>query len=245
MQSAAERVGQRRRPTMTVSPYFVAIVAVFVTCLITANIIAVKLITVGPWVVPAGVVVFPVAYIVGDVLTEVYGYAAARRVIWLGFACNALAVGAIALAGALPAPSFWDGGSAYHRILGSTPRLLAASFAAYLVGEFANAYVLARLKLLTRGRFLWTRTIGSTVVGEGLDSLVFITLAFAGTAGVDFPHLRELILTQWLIKTSYETLATPLTYAVVTALKRIEGVDTFDRGTSFNPLTLRDAPGVE
>ena len=235
MRASMEQV---RRPAVTVSPYFVAIVAVFVTCLITANIIAVKLVTIGPWVVPAGVVVFPVAYIVGDVLTEVYGYAAARRVIWLGFACNALAVGAIALAGALPAPSYWDAGAAYHRILGYTPRLLGASFAAYLVGEFANAYVLARLKILTRGRFLWTRTIGSTVVGEGLDSLVFITIAFVGTAGMDFANLRELIVTQWLIKTAYETIATPLTYVVVGALKRVEGRDTFDVGTDFNPLAL-------
>lgn len=231
-------IEQARRPAITVSPSFVAIVALFVTCLITANIIAVKLVTIGPWVVPAGVVVFPIAYIVGDVLTEVYGYAAARRVIWLGFACNALAVGAIALAGALPAPSYWDAGAAYHRILGYTPRLLGASFAAYLVGEFANAYILARLKVLTRGRFLWTRTIGSTVVGEGLDSLVFISIAFAGTVGMDFAHLRELIVTQWLIKTAYETLATPLTYAVVTFLKRIEGRDAYDTDTDFNPLAL-------
>lgn len=226
------------RRTLAVSPYFVVIVALYVTCLITANIIAVKLINIGPWVAPAGVLVFPVAYIVGDVLTEVYGYSMARRVIWLGFACNALAVGAIALAGALPSPDYWDAGSAYHRILGSTPRLLGASFAAYLVGEFANAYVLARLKLLTRGRFLWTRTIGSTVVGEGFDSLVFITFAFAGTAGIDFSALRELVLTQWLIKSAYEIICTPLTYWVIATFKRIEGLDTFDHATDFNPLRV-------
>lgn len=234
----------RTRQTLTVSPYFVIIVALYVTCLITANIIAVKLINIGPWVAPAGVLVFPVAYIVGDVLTEVYGYSMARRVIWLGFACNALAVGAIALAGTLPAPSYWDAGSAYHRILGSTPRLLGASFAAYLVGEFANAYVLARLKVLTRGRFLWTRTIGSTVVGEGLDSLVFITFAFAGTAGIDFPALRQLILTQWLIKSAYEVLCTPLTYWVIATFKRIEGLDAFDEKTDFNPLALTGRQGA-
>jgi uncharacterized integral membrane protein (TIGR00697 family) len=220
------------------SPYFVAIVALFITCLITANIISVKLITFLRWDVPAGVVIFPLAYIVGDVLTEVYGYSTARRVIWLGFACNLLAVGAIALAGALPAPDFWNGQAAYDRILGYTPRLLAASFAAYLVGEFANAAILARMKLITRGRFLWTRTIGSTIVGEGLDSLVFITIAFAGTVGMDASALRDLIVTQWLIKVGYETIATPLTYIVVDFLKRAEGQDARDAGTNFNPFAF-------
>jgi uncharacterized integral membrane protein (TIGR00697 family) len=220
------------------SPYFVAIVALFVTCLITANIISVKLITFIRWDVPAGVVIFPLAYIVGDVLTEVYGFATARRVIWLGFACNLLAVGAIALAGALPSPEFWDAQAAYDRILGYTPRLLAASFAAYLVGEFANAVILARMKVLTRGRFLWTRTIGSTIVGEGFDSLVFITIAFAGTIGMDASALRDLIVTQWLIKVGYEVVATPLTYVVVDFLKRAEGVDARDAGTNFNPFAF-------
>jgi uncharacterized integral membrane protein (TIGR00697 family) len=220
------------------SPYFVAIVALFVTCLITANIISVKLITFIRWDVPAGVVIFPLAYIVGDVLTEVYGYSTARRVIWLGFACNLLAVGAIALAGALPSPDFWDAQPAYDRILGYTPRLLAASFAAYLVGEFANAVILARMKVLTRGRFLWTRTIGSTIVGEGLDSLVFITIAFAGTIGMDASALRDLIGTQWLIKVGYAVVATPLTYVVVDFLKRVEGVDARDAGTNFNPFAF-------
>lgn len=219
---------------------FVLIVAVFITCLITANIVSVKLITLARWIVPAGVIVFPVAYIVGDVLTEVYGYAAARRVIWLGFACNALVVVTFAIAGELPAPAFWDGQAAYERILGFTPRLLAASFTAYLVGEFANAIVLARLKIATAGRFLWVRTISSTLVGQGLDSLVFISLAFAGTAGMDFAGLRRTIVTQWLIKTAYEVLATPLTYLVVNALKRIEGKDAYDIGADFNPFAITE-----
>jgi uncharacterized integral membrane protein (TIGR00697 family) len=228
---------------MPVSLAFVAVVAVFVTCLITANIIAVKLITVLRWDVPAGVIIFPVSYIVGDVLTEVYGYATARRVIWLGFACNALAVGAIALAGAWPAADFWDGDAAYDRILGYTWRLLVASFAAYLVGEFANAAILARLKVATQGRWLWLRTISSTVVGQGFDSAVFITIAFAGTAGLDFAGLRELIVTQWLIKVAYEVLATPLTYLVVGFLKRYEGIDTFDAGTDLNPFAVGQGTG--
>jgi uncharacterized integral membrane protein (TIGR00697 family) len=218
------------------SPYFVLVVAVFIACLITANITAVKLVQIGQLVVPAAIVIFPVSYIIGDVLTEVYGYRPARRVIWLGFLCNLITVLAIWLGQVLPAASFWDGQAAYERILGYTPRLLAASFLAYLVGEFANAAVLAKMKIATRGRWLWTRTIGSTLVGQGLDSLVFITLAFAGT--IPLERLLSAILTQWLAKSAYEAAVTPLTYAVVKLLKRREGVDAYDYNTNLNPLSL-------
>ena len=144
---------------------FLSCAALFITCLLTANTIAAKLIVVGGVVLTAGIVIFPISYVVGDVLTEVWGYAAARRVIWLGFACNTLMVAAIWLGGQLPAAPFWKGDLAYEEILGHTPRIVAASFVAYLVGEFANSFVLAKLKLATRGRWLWMRTIGSTVVG--------------------------------------------------------------------------------
>ena len=220
------------------SPWFTATVALFVTTLIVSNIIAVKLIDVAGHILPAAIIIFPVSYIVGDVLTEVYGYQRARRVIWLGFACNLLAVGAIALAGALPAAGLWDGQPAYDRILGAAPRILGASFAAYLVGEFANAYVLARMKVATRGRWLWARTIGSTVIGQGLDSAVFMTVAFAGI--IPLEGLIAAVVTQWVVKTAYEALATPLTYAVVGFLKRREGLDAYDRDTSFNPLSLAE-----
>ena len=203
--------------------WFVVVAAVFVTCLITANIIAVKLISLFGLVVPAGVIIFPLSYIVGDVLTEVYGYDQARRVIWLGFFCNLIVVAAIWMGLVLPAADFWDGQAAYERILGYTPRLLGASFLAYLVGEFSNAYVLARMKVATQGRWLWTRTIGSTLVGQGLDSLVFITVAFAGA--IPAAGLLTAVLTQWLVKTAYEILATPLTYAAVGFLKRQEGIE--------------------
>lgn len=209
------------------------ITALFVTTLLTANIIAVKLIAIGGIVVPAGVVVFPLSYLFGDVLTEVYGYSETRRVIWLGFFCNLLMVFAIWMGGVLPAPSFWDGQAAYARILGFTPTLLVASFAAYLIGEFANSFILAKLKIATKGRWLWTRTIGSTIVGQGLDSAVFITIAFASSGT---PDLGSLILAQWLFKSAYEIAATPLTYLVVNTLKRLEGVDTFDYQTNFNPI---------
>lgn len=215
---------------------FVVIVALFVTTLITANITAVKLIGVFGLVLPAAIIVFPVSYICGDVLTEVYGYGMARRVIWLGFLCNLLAVAAIYLGGILPAASFWQDQQAYETILGYTPRLLAASFLAYLVGEFANSYVLARMKIATDGRWLWSRTIGSTLVGQGLDSLVFIFLAFVGT--IPLSAMFSAIIAQWLVKSAYEALATPLTYVVVNRLKRSEGVDVYDHDTRFNPLLI-------
>lgn len=220
------------------STWFVIVVAVFITCLITANIIAVKLVGVFGFVFPAGVIIFPLGYIFGDVLTEVYGYSQARRVIWLGFLCNLLVVVAIWIAQMLPPASFWNGQTAYQQILGFTPRLLVASFLAYLVGEFANSFVLAKMKIATSGRWLWTRTIGSTLVGEGLDSLIFITVAFAGVTPL--ASLPSIIATQWLIKVGYEILATPLTYIAVNFLKRQEGLDTFDRDTRFNPLRVTE-----
>jgi queuosine precursor transporter len=218
------------------STRFVLIVATFITCLLTANITAVKLVSVSGWIVPAGIVIFPISYICGDVLTEVYGYHQARRVIWLGFLCNVLMVLAIWIGQVLPAAPFWDGQAAYERILGYTPRLLVASFLAYLVGEFANAFVLAKLKIATQGRWLWLRTIGSTLVGQGLDSLVFVTLAFAGI--LPLTGLASAILTQWLVKTAYEAAVTPLTYVVVRFLKHQEGKDVYDYETNFNPLSV-------
>jgi len=218
------------------STWLVVVVAVFVTTLLIANIIAVKLITLAGFVFPAAVIIFPISYICGDVLTEVYGYHRARQVIWLGFACNLLAVGAIWTAQVLPGAAFWDAQAAYERILGFAPRLLLASFCAYLVGEFANSFVLAKMKVLTRGRMLWSRTIGSTIVGQGLDSLLFISIAFAGVMPVG--ALVATIATQWLFKVTYEILATPLTYVAVGFLKRQEGIDVYDREISFNPLRL-------
>src|ERR1051326_4529156 len=161
---------------------FITCAALFVTCLLTANIIAAKLIVVGGVVLTAGIVIFPLSYVLGDVLTEVWGYAAARRVIWLGFACNAVMVLAIWLGGELPVAPFGASQFAYDEILGQTPRILLASFAAYLVGEFANAFVLAKMKIATRGRWLWMRTIGSTAGGKALDRAVFVPPPAAGFA---------------------------------------------------------------
>lgn len=218
------------------SPWFVISVAIFITCLITANITAVKLVNVIGFVVPAGIIIFPISYIFGDILTEVYGYRRARQVIWLGFLCNLITVVAIWIGQILPPASFWGGQAAYERILGYTPRLLLASFLAYLLGEFANAFVLAKMKIATKGRWLWSRTIGSTLVGEGLDSLVFVTIAFMGE--IPIQQLASAIVTQWLVKSAYEAAVTPLTYLVVNFLKRSEGIDVYDYSTRFNPFLL-------
>ncbi len=218
------------------SPYFVALVALFVTGLVVSNIIAVKLVLLGGLLLPAAIIIFPLSYILGDVLTEVYGYRQARRVIWLGFLCNLLAAAAIAIAGSLPAPDFWNDQPAFERILGQTPRILAASFLAYLVGEFANSYLLARMKVAMQGRHLWMRTIGSTLIGEGLDSAIFISIAFVGVMPGDI--LFSAIITQWLVKSAYEAAATPLTYVLVKFLKRKDGVDTYDRDLDFNPFAV-------
>ncbi len=222
--------------------YYASLVGIFAVVLVVSNIIAVKLVEVFGLVLPAAVVLFPLAYILGDVVTEVYGYAAARRMIWTGFAANLLAVAAIWVATRLPAAPFWDAGlgspqgaqAAFRALFGFTPRLLAASFVAYLVGEFLNAYIMAKLKVRTRGKWLWLRTISSTIVGEGVDAATFIILAFYGiipTAG-----LWQAVVSQWLVKVAYETLATPLTYLVANALKRAEAMDAFDHDTDFSPL---------
>ncbi len=235
----------RQPPVAPPQPRFlVLIAALFTGALIVSNIVAVKIANfsgvTGPiddYFLPAAVVVFPISYILGDVLTEVYGYRTARRVIWSAFLANGLAVLAIVIAQEVPAAPFWQDQGAYESILGQTWRIAGGSFAAFLVGEFANSMVLARMKVATRGRFLWSRTIGSTIVGEGLDSAIFITIAFAGKEGID---LWPLIWKQWLFKVGFETIATPFTYAAVIALKRLEGIDTYDRDIDLNPLAVWD-----
>lgn len=222
---------------LNISYRLIVVAALFVTALIAANIMAVKLISVGSDIVlPAAILVFPLNYIIGDILTEVYGFAWARRVIWLGFLCNLIFVFFIWLGGMLPGASFWQGQSAYETILGYTPRILLASFCGYLIGSFANAAVMSRMKLLTRGRYLWSRTIGSTIVGEGLDSAVFITIAFIGTPA----FAPVFIVYHWVAKTLIEVVATPVTYAVVNYLKGVENTDSYDADVSLNPFKLAE-----
>jgi uncharacterized integral membrane protein (TIGR00697 family) len=219
------------------SPYLIVISGLFITSLILSNIIAGKLITVAGLVLPGAVILFPIAYIFGDILTEVYGYGKARIVIWTGFACNLLMVGVFALVIAIPSPEFFASESAFATVLGMAPRVVTASLLGYLVGEFTNSIILSRMKIATKGRWLWTRTIGSTVVGEGLDTVVFITLAFWGV--VSLPVLGQMMLAQYLWKVAYEILLTPVTYAVVGWLKKKEGMDTFDHEVNYNPFRVK------
>jgi uncharacterized integral membrane protein (TIGR00697 family) len=211
------------------------IVGLFVMALVVSNIVAVKILDIGGREFDAGTLLFPLTYLIGDVLTEVYGYRRARLVILVGFAANLVAVGAIQLAIHLPSAGFWsENDDAYSTVLGTTWRLFVGSLAAYLVGELSNSLVLARMKIATKGRWLWSRTISSTVVGQGLDSAIFSAIAFAGT-GID---LAEQILTIWAIKVVWETAATPITYAVVGYLKRTEGVDVYEAVAGLNPFAF-------
>jgi uncharacterized integral membrane protein (TIGR00697 family) len=224
--------------------YFPLLTAVFVTALIVSNIVAVKQIQLGPFKLTAALLIFSVSYIFGDVLTEVYGYAKARQVIWIGFGCNVLAVAAFIAAGMLPASPTWAlpgfstpqaSQSAYDAVLGYTPLILLASFAAYLAGEFLNSLVLAKLKVRTAGRHLWVRTIGSTIVAQVADTGIFIGIIALG--GLIAPgDVGAIILGEWLSKVAYEALATPLTYQVVNWLKRRENEDYFDSDTDFSPF---------
>jgi queuosine precursor transporter len=224
---------ERRHSTL-----FVLVVAFFAASLIVSNIIAVKPVLLFGLILPAASLIFPITYILGDVLTEVYGYGSARQAIWIGFACNLLASLAILLGLYLPAAEGWPGQESYAAILGAQPRILLASFLAFLVGGFVNSYVLARMKIWTKGRHLWARTIGSTFLGQGFDTMLFVTIAFYGIWDNDM--ILVVILSQWLFKVAYEALATPLTYAVVGILKRVEGSDVFDRDTRFSPFTLSE-----
>lgn len=221
---------------MKVSHRLLIITVLFVSCLLTANIVGVKMFSLGFVSLPAAVILFPLSYIIGDVLTEVYGYRIARRVIWLGFACNLIFVIFAWVGQLLPPDPLWEGQEAYESILGYTPRLLIASFLGYFAGEFANSFILAKMKIFTKGRWLWSRTIGSTIVGQGVDSAIFIVGAYFGASF--FSPL--IILYHWLAKTIIEAVATPATYSVVNYLKRKEGVDNYDRRTNFNPFRFWD-----
>jgi uncharacterized integral membrane protein (TIGR00697 family) len=218
------------------STLFVVVVALFVTDLIISNVIAVKAINIGGYSLQAADLIFPITYILGDVLTEVYGYAHARRVIWTGCAALVFMAFMAAVVVALPPAKDWPGQEAYQFVFGNSWRIVAASMLAFWAGEFANSFVLAKMKLWTGGKHLWSRTIGSTVIGQGLDSLIFYPLAFYGLAGWPIEQLWQVVLSQWVIKTLWEVLLTPFTYAVVGFLKRREGVEVFDTDTDFSPF---------
>jgi uncharacterized integral membrane protein (TIGR00697 family) len=222
--------------------YYDLIMAAFVAILLLSNIIGaskpsyVTLPGGTEWSFGAGVLFFPISYIIGDVLTEVYGYARARRVIWTGFAALAFMAFMAFVVVSLPPAKGWPGQPAYEFVFGNSWRIVAASMIAFWAGEFANSFVLAKMKVWTQGKHLWTRTIGSTVVGQGLDSLIFYPLAFYGLAGWPPEQLMQVVVSQWAIKTAWEAALTPVTYLAVGALKRREGVEVFDEGTDFSPF---------
>jgi hypothetical protein len=220
-----------------VSVLFLLAGVVFASCLLISNILASKIIMIGPWSAPAGVLIFPLAYIINDVIAEVWGYAKARLIIWTGFGANLLAALFFMLAIQLPAAPFYQSQEAFQTILGSSTRIVFASLMAYMVGSFLNAYVMSRFKLMTKGKNFSLRAIVSTLVGEGADSLIFICIAFVGI--FPLPVILGMIVTQALLKTVYEIIVLPLTFVVVKKVKAIEGIDTFDENVSYNPFRLK------
>lgn len=222
--------------------YYDLVMAAFVAILLLSNIIGaskratIDLPFIGEWSFGAGVMFFPISYILGDILTEVYGYARARRVIWVGFSALIFMAFMSWVVVSLPPAAGWPGQAAYESVFGNSWRIVLASITAFWAGEFANSFVLARMKSLTNGKYLWSRTIGSTIVGQGLDSVIFYPLAFYGLAGWPIDQLGQVVVSQFFFKTGWEILLTPVTYLVVNGLKRREGIDVFDEKTDFSPF---------
>jgi queuosine precursor transporter len=214
--------------------FFTLVTGVFVAVLLISNIASSKIVVFGPFTFDGGTILFPISYIFGDILTEVYGYRKSRQVIWIGFACALLMTVVLAIVGYLPSAPGWDNQSAYSAILGTTPRIVAGSLIAYFAGEFSNSFILAKMKVFTKGRWLFTRTIGSTVVGEGIDTVFFVTIAFLGT--MPGATVQSILISNYIFKVSFEVLATPLTYVIVSFLKRTEKTDVYDYKTNFNPF---------
>jgi uncharacterized integral membrane protein (TIGR00697 family) len=235
---AVEASALRGRPMR----YFDFVMAAFVTILLLSNVLGagkravIDLPGIGLWPFGAGILFFPVSYVLGDVLTEVYGYARARRCIWTGFAAMLFMVVMSWVVVALPPDQGWTGQAAYESVFGQVPRIVLASICAFWAGEFANSLVLSKMKLWTRGKHLWTRTIGSTIVGQGVDSLIFYPLAFYGAPDWPVEAMLMVMVSQFILKVSWEALLTPVTYGVVGFLKRREGIDVFDEQTDFSPF---------
>jgi uncharacterized integral membrane protein (TIGR00697 family) len=218
--------------------YFDLLLALFVLVLLVSNVVSAKILKLGPFTFDGGTILFPLAYILGDVFTEVYGYKKMRRVIWLGFLANILMAAIFIIVSKLPAAEGWNNQKAYEAILGWVPRIVIASIIAYWVGEFANSFILAKMKIFTKGRFLWMRTIGSTLVAEFLDSLIFCVIAFLGKVPSDL--LFKIIISNYIFKVLIEILFTPITYWVANFLKKKEKIDTFDFQTNFSPFKIND-----
>jgi len=223
--------------------YYDLLVSAFVAVLLISNIVAPKLVTVGPFLLSAAQLLFPLTYIFGDIFTEVYGYAGSRRAIWNGFFASILLAVISTIIVILPPAPQWGNQQAYETVLGLIPRLVFASLIAYWLGEFANSFVMARMKVMTNGKHLWMRTIGSTAVGQAVDSVLVMVIAFGGT--ISGSDMIRLIASGYIGKVVYEAALTPLTYLVVNALKRAEGVDIMDTRTDFNPFSTSMDAGSE
>jgi uncharacterized integral membrane protein (TIGR00697 family) len=222
----------------SLSPLYVFFGILFTSCLLISNIVSVKLITLGSWVVTAGIIVFPLSYIVNDVISEVWGYRKARFIIWCGFGMNLLAIIVYTLSIKMQPASFWQGQSGFSSVLQNTPRLAAASLIAYLAGSFVNSMIMSKMKILSKGKNFSLRAVVSTLFGETVDSFLFITIAFAGNVPASI--LLEMILVQIVLKTLYEILVLPITLRVVKAVKKSEGIDTYDENISYNPFKLAE-----
>ena len=220
-----------------ISPLYVVLTVLFVACLMIANIVSGRLVQVGSLTLTSAIFLFPITYIFGDILTEVYGFERSRLVIWLAIMANILMSLYFWLIIKTPVPVFFEGGEAYKTVLGFTPLVVLASTLGFFAGEFANSSALSILKKVTHGKWLWTRTIGSTIVGEFVDTAIFITIAFA--AVLPLGALIPMLIAQYVFKTLYEIIATPLTYLIVKKVKKVEQLDTFDYGVKYNPFSLK------
>jgi queuosine precursor transporter len=225
--------------------YFTLLTGLFVAVLLISNVASSKLVALGPFVFDGGTILFPVSYIFGDILTEVYGYRKSRQVIWIGFFCAMLMMITFIVVGWLPAGGGWENQSSYDKILGLTPRIVIGSLLAYFAGEFSNAFTLAKMKILTRGRWLFSRTIGSTIIGQGVDTAIFVLAAFAGIYSWDV--LSLIILSNYVFKVAFEIILTPVTYWTIGILKKRENSDIYDIETNFNPFKAfwDSRPGAE
>lgn len=225
------------QPKTSFSATFVALASLFCVCLIVSNIMEIKTVDIGPLTITAGVIVFPISYIINDCIVEVYGFGKARLVIWLGFALSLLTAILLQVGITLPGGASWDGQAAMERVFGAVPRIVAASFAAFLCGSMVNAYVMSRMKLSARGRHFSIRAVVSTLWGETTDSVIFFPIAFGGV--LPWREIATLIATQALLKTAYEIVALPLTSALVRRLKDTEGEDVYDNGISYRWWRLK------
>ncbi len=218
--------------------HYETLVHIFVVILLISNLVAPKICQLGPFKVSGAILLFPITYIFGDIFTEVYGYAGSRRAIWTGFLASGLMAALAKVIVMLPGAPDWNNQAAYATVFNFVPRVVIASLIAFCAGEFVNSYVMAKMKLFTDGRHLWTRTVGSTIAGQAVDTTVVMVLTFVGTQPLSV--ILNLIASGYFAKVIYEVVATPLTYLVVNGLKRSEGADVYDKGTDFSPFAKEE-----